>query len=58
MTAVCIASGASIMLGNELGADHIKEPLNMLKVFYTCIFSWFNTWNYFNFKYTIIIKNV
>ena len=27
MTAVCIAIGASIMLGNELGADNIDRAI-------------------------------
>ncbi len=39
MTAVCIASGASIMLGNELGADHIKRAIEYAKKFSILVFS-------------------
>lgn len=38
MTAVCIAIGASIMLGNELGADHIDRALVYAKKFSILIF--------------------
>ncbi|MGX9758067.1 MATE family efflux transporter [Clostridioides difficile] len=38
MTAVCIASGASIMLGNELGADHIKRAIEYAKKFSILVF--------------------
>ncbi len=33
MTAVCIAIGASIMIGNELGADNIKKAVEYTKRF-------------------------
>lgn len=33
MTAVCIANGAAIMLGNELGADQIKRAITYAKKF-------------------------
>ncbi|RDY23247.1 MATE family efflux transporter [Romboutsia maritimum] len=38
MTAVCIAVGASIMLGNELGADHIDRALVYAKKFSILVF--------------------
>ncbi|MGL5314318.1 MAG: MATE family efflux transporter [Peptostreptococcaceae bacterium] len=38
MTAVCIAIGASIMLGNELGADHIDRAIIYAKKFSIIIF--------------------
>ncbi len=31
MTAMCIAMGSSIMLGNELGSDHIERALDYSK---------------------------
>ncbi|RDY25537.1 MATE family efflux transporter, partial [Romboutsia weinsteinii] len=33
ITSVCIATGASIMLGNELGADHIDRAISYAKKF-------------------------
>ena len=33
MTSVCIANGAAIMLGNELGADHIDKAIRYSKKF-------------------------
>lgn len=33
MTSVCIAIGSSIMIGNELGADHIEKAVNYSKKF-------------------------
>ena len=38
MTAVCIAIGASIMLGNELGADHIDRAILYAKKFSILVF--------------------
>ena len=38
MTAVCIANGAAIMLGNELGADNIKRAINYAKKFSILVF--------------------
>lgn len=38
MTAVCIAIGASIMLGNELGADHIDRAIVYAKKFSILVF--------------------
>lgn len=38
MTAVCIAIGASIMLGNELGADHIDRAVVYAKKFSALVF--------------------
>ena len=38
MTAVCIAMGASIMLGNELGADNIKGAILYAKKFSVIVF--------------------
>ncbi|MEG1311548.1 MAG: MATE family efflux transporter [Romboutsia sp.] len=38
MTAVCIANGASIMLGNELGADHIDRAITYAKKFSVLVF--------------------
>ena len=38
MTAVCIATGASIMLGNELGADHIDRAVIYAKKFSILVF--------------------
>lgn len=38
MTAVCIANGAAIMIGNELGADNIKRAINYAKKFSILVF--------------------
>ncbi|MGL4911436.1 MAG: MATE family efflux transporter [Romboutsia sp.] len=38
MTAVCIAIGASIMLGNELGADHLDRAVTYAKKFSALVF--------------------
>lgn len=38
MTSVCIAIGASIMLGNELGADHIDRATQYAKKFSILVF--------------------
>ena len=38
MTAVCIAIGASIMLGNELGADNIDRAISYAKKFSALVF--------------------
>lgn len=38
MTAVCIANGAAIMLGNELGADYIDRAINYAKKFSVLVF--------------------
>lgn len=38
MTAVCIAIGASIMLGNELGADNINRAISYAKKFSILVF--------------------
>lgn len=38
ITAVCIAIGASIMLGNELGADNIKVAISYAKKFSIIVF--------------------
>ena len=38
MTAVCIAIGASIMLGNELGADHLDRAILYAKKFSGLVF--------------------
>ncbi|MBO3443781.1 MATE family efflux transporter [Clostridium sp. CCUG 7971] len=38
MTAVCIANGAAIMLGNELGADYINRAITYAKKFSILVF--------------------
>lgn len=38
MTAVCIANGAAIMLGNELGADYIDRAITYAKKFSILVF--------------------
>lgn len=38
MTAVCIANGAAIMLGNELGADYIDRAITYAKKFSVLVF--------------------
>lgn len=38
MTGVCIAIGASIMIGNELGADNIKRAIHYAKKFSVLVF--------------------
>ena len=59
ITSVCIAIGASIMLGNELGADNIRYCYKLCeKILCISNYNRINFWSFINIKYTIITKNI